>query len=66
MWRCYDYIWYMCIFVIIDLRDERGYLADHMGSNIITSSQARIVSLTSSLNLLFGYYVGLYCKRVAQ
>ncbi|KAJ0090228.1 hypothetical protein Patl1_13277 [Pistacia atlantica] len=28
----------------LDLRDDRGYLADHMGSNIITSSQACILN----------------------
>lgn len=27
------------IFLLPDLRDDRGYLADHFGSNVITSAQ---------------------------
>ena len=34
---------YGLLFFLADLRDDKGYLADHMGSNVITSAQVCIM-----------------------
>lgn len=40
---------------ISDLREDRGYLADHMGSNVIISSQVNIFPLLKpELSMHFG------------
>ena len=37
---------FMNLVCILDLREDRGFLADHMGSNIITSNEVCILYIS--------------------
>lgn len=41
--------------LVLDLREDRGYLGDHMGSNVITSAEVYIFNLLPSFYFMYKY-----------
>lgn len=50
-------------FMLIDLREDRGYLADHMNSNVITSAQVCFLVICFAMIFFFSIF---FCGLVGR